>query len=266
MTLSPDRISRISLAVILCLAWAGIAFAEIEPYSARYSVYRNGKLTGKVEVLLHQLGDNWIIESEVSGTHGLARILGARDNEKVVGHVRNGHFMPDQYSRHTRWAGMDDLSTVSFDWEARSVQIVEDEQEMVLDLGSDALDPLSLKLEMRQRLSQKNPDMTFWLVEEDEIKEQSFRILKTEKLETSLGCLDTTPVEKIRKNSKRYTRAWHAPGLDNVEVRIEHGKTGGDHMEMRITELTLAGTTVRPQQACAAMQVAADSLSGIPDS
>jgi len=244
----------------------GTAFAEIQPYSARYSIYRNGILTGKVEVRFHQLGESWVIESEVSGTHGLARILSARDNEKVVGRVRDGHFLPDHYSRHTRWAGMDDLSTVSFDWEARSVQIVQDRQEMTLDLGSEALDPLSLKLEMRQRLSQKNPDMTFWLVEEDQIKEQNFRILKEEKLETSLGCLDTTPVEKVRKNSKRYTRAWHAPGLDHVEVRIEHGKTGGNHLEMRITELTLAGTAVPPQQGCAAMQVAAGSDSGIRDS
>jgi hypothetical protein len=265
MTRFPENIYRICLAVFLGLAWATVAVAEIQPYSARYSMYRNGTLTGKVEVRLHQLGENWIIESEVSGTHGLARILDARDNEKVVGRIRAGRFMPDRYSRHTRWAGMDDLSTVHFDWDAGSVQIVQDQKEMTLELGNDAMDPLSLKLEMRQRLSQHNPDMRFWLVEEDEIKEQNFRILKTERLETSLGCLDTTPVEKVRKNSKRYTRAWHAPGLDHVAVRIEHGKTGGNHMEMRITELTLAGTAVPPRQACTAEQVAGP-VSGVWDS
>lgn len=263
MTRFPNRISRICLAAILCLGWAGIALAEIKPYSARYSIYRNGQLTGKVEVSLHQQGEYWVIESEVSGTHGLARILDAHDNEKVVGRIRDGHFMPDSYSRHTRLTGMDDLSTVNFDWDAGSVQIVRDKEKMTLDLGNEALDPLSLKLEMRQRLSQQNPDMTFWLVDEDEIKEQKFRILKDERLETSLGCLETTPVEKVRENSKRYTRAWHAPGLDHVAVRIEHGKTGGNHMEMRITELTLAGTAVPPQQGCAAIQVAAGSVSDV---
>jgi hypothetical protein len=266
MTRFPDIISRICLAALLWLSWAGFALAEIKPYSARYSIYRNGQLTGKVEVRLHQQGENWVIESEVSGTHGLARILDARDNEKVVGRIRDGRFMPDSYSRHTRLTGMDDLSTVNFDWDARSVQIIRDKEKMTLDLGSDALDPLSLKLEMRQRLSQQNPDMTFWLVDEDEITEQNFRILKAEKLETSLGCLETTPVEKVRRNSKRYTRAWHAPGLDHVAVRIEHGKTGGNHMEMRITELTLAGTAVPPQPGCAAIQVAAGPVSGILDS
>jgi hypothetical protein len=261
MALFPDKYSRICLSALLWLGWADIALAEIKPYSARYSMYRNGQLTGKVEVRLHQQGEYWVIESEVSGTHGLARILDARDNEKVVGRIRDGRFRPDSYSRHTRLTGMDDLSTVNFDWDARSVQIIRDKEEKTLELDSEALDPLSLKLEMRQRLSQQNPDMTFWLVDEDEIKEQKFRILKDEKLETSLGCLDTTPVEKVRKNSKRYTRAWHAPGLDHVAVRIEHGKTGGNHMEVRITELTLAGTAVLPRTGCAAVQVAVDAVS-----
>ncbi len=266
MTLFPDNLYSICLAALLWLGWTGIAVAEIKPYSARYSIYRNGQLTGKVEVKLHQQGEYWVIESEVSGTHGMARILDARDNEKVVGRIRDGRFMPDSYSRHTRLTGMDDLSTVKFDWDARSVQIVRDKEEITLELSSEALDPLSLKLEMRQRLSQQNPDMKFWLVVEDEIKEQNFRILKAEKLETSLGCLQTTPVEKVRNNSKRYTRAWHAPGLDHVAVRIEHGKTGGNHMEMRITELTLAGTAVPPRQGCAAVQDGAGAVSGIRNS
>ena len=263
MILFPDNFSSICLAALLWLGWTGIALAEIKPYSARYSIYRNGQLTGKVEVKLHQQGEYWVIESEVSGTHGMARILDASDNEKVVGRIRDGRFMPDSYSRHTRLTGMDDLSTVNFDWAARSVQIVRDKEEITLELSSEALDPLSLKLEMRQRLSQQNPDMKFWLVDEDEIKEQNFRILKAEKLETSLGCLQTTPVEKVRNNSKRYTRAWHAPGLDHVAVRIEHGKTGGNHMEMRITELTLAGTAVPPRRGCAAVQDGAGAVSEI---
>ena len=76
-------------------------------------------------------------------------------------------------------------------------------------------------------------------------------------LETSLGCLDTTPVERVRRNNKRYTRAWHAPGLDHVAVRIEHGKTDGNHMEMRITELKLDGITIVPKQGCSSFQAAA---------
>lgn len=254
MTRYPDRIFIIFLACVLLLTWTGLAVAEIKPYSARYSVYRNGKLTGKADVTLAQNEQGWVLKSEGSGTHGLARILGARDTEEVTGRVEDGRFVPDHYSRHTRLAGLDDLWSANFDWAAKSVQITQDDQETSLALTQHAVDPLSLKIELRQRLAENNPDLKFWMVDETRVKEQNFRQLRSERLETSLGCLETIPVEKIRINSTRYTRAWHAPELEHVAVRIEHGKTDGDHMEMRITELVLTSGEVVPQKGCTAMQ------------
>lgn len=259
MTLFNLRPVIVLLTILAALAWAVPALAAIQPYSARYSIYRNGSLTGKVEVIMVQEGELWIIKSKGSGTHGLARILRASDTEQVIGRLREGRFWPDQYSRHTRVAGIDDEWLASFDWESRRVIVVHDGDETFdLEMTEDALDPLSLKMEMRQRLGEPHPDLGFQMVEEDEIDEQNFRVLPTEWLETSLGCLETTPVEKIRHNSKRYTRAWHAPELDNIEVRMEHGKTGGNHLEMRITELVLDGRSVSPRPGCSARQTGAD--------
>lgn len=251
---------------ILALSWAGALLADFQPYSARYSIYRNGKLTGKVEVMMAQEGGQWIIRSEGSGTRGLARILRARDTEQVIGRVHDGHFRPDQYTRHTRVAGIDNEWLATFDWESRTVRVVHDGSETFdLEMVEDALDPLSLKLEMRQRLTDPEPDLRFQMVKEDEIDPQNFRVLDSEWLETSLGCLNTIPVEKIRHKSKRYTRAWHAPDLKNTEVRIEHGKVGGNHLEMRITELNLNGEIVSPRPGCSAMQTRKEGTGESPD-
>ena len=254
MTRCPDRRILLGMGAFLLLAWTSLAIAEITPYSARYSVYRNGKLTGKADVSLVQNDLVWTLKSEGSGTHGLARVLDARDSEEVIGRVENGRFIPDSYSRHTRLAGINELWSANFDWTAKSVQIIQDEKKIDLELAWPAVDPLSLKIELRQRLAEQNPDLNFWMVDENRIKEQNFRRLHSERLETSLGCLETIPVEKIRSNSTRYTRAWHAPGLDHVAVRIEHGKTDGDHMEMRITQLVLNSGKVEPRHSCSAMQ------------
>jgi hypothetical protein len=261
--------SHLTAAALLCLlAWASPtratessgtagAVSPVRPYEARYAIYRNGRLTGKAEITLQQHGDRWIIQSEGSGTHGLARILAARDSEEVLGHLRGGRFRPLHYSRHTRVAGIGDRWDVEFDWSQRRVHISHDRGDaLVLDMVGDSLDPLSLKLEMRQRLAEPPAPLAFQMVEEDEIDEQNFRELPGEWLETSLGCLMTNPVEKVHVNSKRYTRAWHAPELDYVEVRVQHGKTGGNHLEMRITELHLDGSDVSPRPGCAAMQAA----------
>ena len=64
------------------------------------------------------------------------------------------------------------------------------------------------------------------------------------------------PIEKVREKQTRYTRAWHAPSLGHVEVRVEHGKYGGDHLEMRIAELSFGGERVIAAPGCSAMQTA----------
>jgi hypothetical protein len=253
------RLRRLLLAAVCLLAWPLAGAAELTPYSAVYSISRNGKLIGKAEVRLYREGENWIISSEVSGTHGLARLLRVRDREKVTGReFEEGRLQPLEYERHSRVAGIDDRWFATFDWPAGEVSVVHDRDDpIVMQLTGGPLDPLSLKLEMRRRLGEPDPRLEFLMVEEDEIDEQNFRILPPEWLETSLGCLDTVPVEKIRFNSKRYTRAWHAADMDHIEVRMEHGKTDGDHVEMRITELTVNGQRIDPRAGCSARQAAA---------
>ncbi|MEJ8569653.1 DUF3108 domain-containing protein [Elongatibacter sediminis] len=230
-------------------------------YEARYAVYRNGKLAGKAEFTVEPTGEagEWTIRSEASGTHGMARLLRARDVEHTIGRIRDGRFWPEQFTHHTTIAGIDDRWTADFDWQSGRVFIAEGKERRELDLGEHPLDGLSLKLELQQRLrngtgSGFNENLVFRLVDDDEIKEQTYRMRERERLETSLGCLDTIPVERVRTGSKRYTRAWHAPNLEYVTVRMEHGKTGGNHMEMRITELVLDGEPVAPQAGCTAYQ------------
>lgn len=267
------KVAATGLAALCMLAWPpraqpaddpapkipakGDSEPTARPYHARYAIYRNGRLTGKIEVTLQQQGTRWILRSSGSGTHGLARILAAGDDEEVTGELHQGRLRPLHYSRHTRVAGMDDIWNVYFDWNVRQISIVHGEDDpQLLDMVEDALDPLSLKLEIRRRMSLPKAPLRFQMVEEDEIDEQKFRLLPRERMETSLGCLLTTPVEKIHRNTERYTRAWHAPELDNIEVRMDHGKFGGNHLEMRITELTLDGDDVTPRPGCAALQSA----------
>ena len=252
------------LACLLALSWAGAAYADFQPYEARYSIYRNGKLTGMLEVELTRDGEQWAIRSEGRGTHGLARILRASDREQVSGSIGpGGRLVPAAHRRHTRVASIDNIWETTFDWDTDTVTVVHDDSDTwTLPLNGEALDPLTMKLLMRQRLFDPDPDLSFMMVEEDEIEEQNFRLLETEWLETSLGCLETVPIEKIRRKQTRYTRAWHAPVYGNVEVRVEHGKVGGDHLEMRITELSIEGQSVAALPGCSAIQSAGRTGAG----
>jgi len=243
------------LAFVLAAGWLTPADAALLPYEANYSVYRNGKLVGMLEIVLEIEDGRWQISSQARGTHGLARILRANDQEQVTGLLQGDSFLPERHTRHTRVAGVDDHWETRFDWEADTATVVHDGNEwFVLPLQGAALDPLSMKLEMRRRLMENDPDLVFVMVDEDEVDKEHFRLLKSERIGTSLGCFETLPIEKIRRNSRRYTRAWHAPELGNLEVRVEHGKVDGDHMELRINELRVDGEAVRPGPGCNALR------------
>jgi hypothetical protein len=247
------------LLFVATLVWTSGLLADWQQYNARYALYRNGKLIGKAEFTFKQTGENWVIRSEGSGTHGLARLLGARDTEYTIGQLSDGRFIPEQYSQHTRVAGFDNKWTADFDWQQNKVLISKGKESVPLTMNPIALDGLSLKVELQRRLRDDDPNMMFFLVDEDEISQQQFRVLQPETIETSLGCLQTTPVERVREGSTRYTRAWHAPGLDFITVRMEHGKTGGDHLELRITGLELDQREIVPKPGCAASQTSAGS-------
>ncbi|MGD8345765.1 MAG: DUF3108 domain-containing protein [Lysobacterales bacterium] len=243
------------LAFVLAAGWLTSAAALPLPYEANYSVYRNGKLIGMLEIALEIEDGRWQIRSRASGTHGLARILRANDREQVTGILKGDDFLPEKHTRHTRMAGIDDHWETNFDWKTDTATVVHDGKEtFVLPLQGAALDPLTMKLEMRRRLMENDPDLEFLMVDEDEIDEEYFRLLKSERIETSLGCFETLPIEKIRRNDRRYTRAWHAPELGNLEVRVEHGKVDGNHMELRINELYVNGEAVQPGPRCDALR------------
>jgi hypothetical protein len=159
-----------------------------------------------------------------------------------------------RYVHELKWIGPNQNSSAEFDWDNNVVVVSDKGEQVTLDLVEGAVDPMSLQLELRRLLAEPGQELEFMLVEDDEIELQRFRALPEELLETSLGCLETIPVEKIRRNSKRFTRFWHATELAQIPVRMEHGKTDGDHMELRINELVIDGVVVTPQPGCAARQ------------
>lgn len=242
------------LLLVFCAPQLAAIDTVAEPYSARYAVYRNGKLQARAEFMLQQQGDDWVMKSDSIGTHGMARFLKFRDYEYVEGQFDGPQFRPLHYLHELQWLGPDQNSAAEFDWQNNTVTVTDDGETNTLELVPGALDPMSLQLELRRRLATEGAELEFKLVDVDEIEDHEFRKLSPERLETSLGCLLTQPVEKVREHSTRYTRSWHATEFGYIPVRMEHGKTDGDQMELRITELVLDGSPVEPKPACAAAQ------------
>ena len=236
--------------LLVSLAGGSRVCADWQPYHARYEVYRNGKLSGQLDVTFEMQGKRWNIQSEGVGLHGMARFLRARENEYAEGTLVQHRFQPSSYRHYQRVTAKENLWTASFDWQQRTVEIVEGRNVLKLGLESDTVDPLTLNLEIRRKLRDKDSTIRFMQVDDDKIKEMAYRQKEPESIDTPLGCMRTIPVERIKLGGTRFSRSWYASEMDFILVHLEHGKSNGDDIEMRITELRFGKEQITPGPGC----------------
>lgn len=245
-----ERLRRIALVAVACPALA--AAQALPPLDAHYEFLRNGTPLG-VAGNVHQVTQTgWRVENSSEGTQGTARLLGFTERSSSEGDWRQGLPRPARFHQAVRVATRDREWSAVFDWASGKVESRYKDGESQLDLPAGTLDPLSAGLRIRLGLAQGEDHWRFPMVDEDEIDSAEFRAFPPERLDTELGCLVTRRVEKVRSaDSKRYTRTWYASDHGWAPVRIEHGKTGGNHLETRILTLSVNGLPVASGPPCA---------------
>jgi len=234
----------------LCLVPALCLAAPPADFEARLDLARNGKVIGEMNFDLKSQDGRWIMASNTHGTHGLARFLALKESSTGEGTWEDSKPVPLSYVRdvqvikHMHWSA-------DFDWGAGKVHTVYPDGESTLDLKPGMVDESAIGLIVRDGLARGEDEWFLDMVDEDHIEHAHFRRRSVESIETPLGCMKVHVVEKVRgENSTRYTRTYYAEDHEFTPVKMEHGKTDGDHMEANVTELTVDGMKVDPGPGC----------------
>lgn len=248
--MKPIRTALTCLALLL--AAPPIPAQNRPDFEARLELHRNGKLTGEMSFRLETDELGWTMASETRGIRGLARFIGLHERSVGQGDWIDSAPRPRRYERTVeairtlRW-------TAEFDWRAGTVHTVYPDGEATLEVGPGAVDEAALGLVIRQGLARGETEWRLPLVDEDEIEHAHFRTRSVERLQTALGCVTAHVVEKVRREgSLRYTLTYYAAEHAFAPVRMEHGKTGGDHVEARIASLSVAGVPAVRSADCSA--------------
>jgi len=237
------------LALLPALAWAELP----APLEARYELLRNDKSLGEASLAYRSDASGWRLESHSVGTRGSARLLGFKEHSVSEGEWLEGLPRPTSFDQVVRAALIDHGWKADFDWAAARVATRHKDGESSLELSDGAVDPLTLGLRIRAGLARGEDHWTVPMLDKDEIEANEFATAEEELIDTSLGCLATRRVDKVRPpENKRYTRTWYARDLGWAPVRVEHGKTGGNHVETRILSLSLDGKPVSARPPCEA--------------
>ena len=248
-------VSRILLTILLAGLTANPAFAlesaaTPQDYTAVYKVLRNGKELAAVTIQLSHQQDVWKLHGFTHGTRGLAKFLNIKGTQTTVGTWLDGRFRPDNYSFSFSLAGFRKSWQALFDWQSSLVTTRSNRGTVPLQMTEDAIDPLSLSLNLRSELVENQAQLSARVVEEDKIKDHVYEVTGVEATDTALGCINTTRLQRLRNNPNRISQGWYARNYSFIPVRLQHKSNGGNNLELQITALEIAGKPIKAAASC----------------
>ncbi len=225
------------LVLVLALLPSTGSAEVLSNFTAVYQVERDSTLLGRARFTLSPQGENCYLYHGSARPEGLAALLAGETVEQSHFCIVGGSIRPVSY-KTVEDGGKGDNYTLSFDWVNRLVRSNEGSPRKLV---ADGVDPLSLQIALRKRLSDAGgrlppQPINLVVVEDDKEKEYSFRVMGRESLETPLGRLDAIRLDRT-DDSKKQLRLWLAPELDYLPVRVERQRGKGAVMRLQIETL-----------------------------
>ncbi len=219
-------------------------------YTAVYKVHRNDKHVGKVTIGLSHQDNLWTLHGFTHDMKGLAKVLKIKGTQTSTGTWENGWFLPENFKYTFSLIGFKFLWNSDFDWSSGIVTTSGLSGEKQLPLSGGALDPFSLSLNIRSLLAKNQDQMKVDIIDEDEFENHVYQAEPDDSFDSSLGCLKTTRVNRIRENSKRTSVVWYANKYDYIPVLMHHSKRKGNKLELHISSLIIEGQEISPASPC----------------
>jgi hypothetical protein len=203
------------------------------PFSATYTVGNNLLSAGNATLTLEQ-GDNdlWTYQLKTQPT-GVFKLTGKGNITETsvlrfVEAPEGGLLLrTDSYSYRQddeRRRSVD----AAFDWENQTLGWSRRGKTGTASLADGpVVDRLSVTLDVMSALRQNIDTIEYRVFDNGRLKDVVFKVEGIERLETSIGEMDTVRVLRTRVDgSSRTTVTWFAPSLDYVPVKIEQLKRG----------------------------------------
>jgi hypothetical protein len=217
--------------LITILAAAGFARADesaLQPFTATYAVTFRGIQAGTLQMDLRREPDTGHLVYETRANPSmLARIVVSSNAlERSVMELTPEGIRPLSWHLDDGKSGTARDGTLRFDWMQKSVSGEIEGKKIELEAVPRVQDRLSIQIEVMRALAQGAEPATIPLIDDERIKEYTYKKAGNATLDTKLGKLDTVIYESTRPGSSRVSRVWHAPSLGYLPVRAEQIRKG----------------------------------------
>jgi hypothetical protein len=231
------RLRLASLALLAALLPAVAVAAAPKPYTARYEVLRNGERLGEATIRFAALPNGrYDFSSRTRGSGGLAAVLGVSIDERSILRWQGDRPETVAYSFAQKIGWKDKQRSLKVDAAAGRVTSTDKGQEIALPYQAGVLDRHAVSVALMQDLAAgREGELTYTVAERRELSVQRYRTAGTERVDTPMGALDATRVERVRESGDgRSTQFWLSARHGFVPVRMLQKEPDGESIEMRI--------------------------------
>jgi hypothetical protein len=230
-----------AMAFLALAAWAtnaGAATDDPADFVAKFAIEWHGITAGYTTLeLTHTSAEAYTYKS-TNMARGIFRlafpdVISQTSTFTIV----NGEVRPATYHADDGEPDSDKAVTLRFDWQTRRVSGVAAKKPVDLPLQSGTQDTLSVQIELMREVAAGRSPKSFWLIDDDEIKEYKYTREGTETLDTPLGKLETVKYRSEHAGSDRVTRLWLASSLGYLPIRAERSRAGKVDFGLEIREL-----------------------------
>lgn len=239
------RIFTICLLAILPFSVSSSSYAESETpttvfpfFSAEYDALIQGfPVTAKRE---YKALTSTISELSFSATSMLASL-----KESSQFSWQQQQIKPLRFTHERKLLGQSRRQTLSFDWGKSQIISTSKGETNIIENPLGALDHLSFQLQLQHDLAtNKIEDKVYRIADKKKIKEYTFKVIGEERIETTLGALNTTKVMVVRDNDDRVTYIWLARDWNNLLARLEQYEEKDKQFSLQVSSALIGGKKV----------------------
>ena len=224
----------ISIGLVFYLFFSGYAIAELSSFTATYQLESLAINQATATTRLSISNHNYRFESHIQPVGWIGVVNNADRYEYSEGLIINKQIKPEIYSyQHTERLRNNREVEVLFNNKQEKITNLHKhinnkwKMDSVIDVQDRLSSQLSLMLALQQSgIPEKKQHFNYSIADGGRLKQYSFKIIAEEKLETSLGVLNTIKLEHRRSNLNGLMILWCAEELAYLPVKILHQQSG----------------------------------------
>lgn len=224
----------IRLGLVVVIFFSHQSFAELSNFTATYKLESLAFNQATATTRLRITKNNYRFESHIQPVGWIGILNNADRYEYSEGLITNKQITPEIYSyHHTERIKENREVEILFDNKQGKIinfhKHINNKWKMdsVIEVQDRLSSQLSLMLALQQSgIPEKQQYFNYSIADGGRLKQYSFKIIAEEKLETSLGVLNTIKLEHRRSNLNGLMTLWCAEEFAYLPVKMLHQQSG----------------------------------------